>query len=281
MLLGTPEGRLPMVVQNKAYMVIGADVSHPAPGSQIPSIAAVVGSYDRMASRYYSRTSMQEAREEIIVNMKASVKGLLQDFQEHNKPHKPESIIVFRDGVSEGFFSKVLLHEYKAIREACAEVAGEETYMPPITYIVIQKRHHTRLFPKGSAGQHRSGNVKPGTVVDSEITSPFGHDFFLCSQAGIQGTVRPAHYHVLVDENNFGSDALQVMCYWMCYMQCRCTKSISVPAPANYAHLAALRARLLAGEDTDDDTTSVGSSGTSGHATSHSFAVSQNKMYYV
>ena len=39
---------------------------------------------------------------------------------------------------------KVLYYELLAIREAC--ISLEKEYQPGITYIVVQKRHHTRLF---------------------------------------------------------------------------------------------------------------------------------------
>eukprot|EP00210_Caulerpa_lentillifera_P003566 g3401.t1 len=274
---------LPMLHQQKPYMVLGGDVSHPAQRSSLPSIAAVVGSIDPMATRYCTRVTNQPAREEIILDMKQSVKALINEFKSHNNGHLPGSIIMFRDGVSEGFFAKVVQSEYKAIVEACLETEGFSAQSrPPITFINIQKRHHTRLFPKSQCN-HFTGNVMPGTVVDSVITSPFGLDFFLCSQAGIQGTVRPAHYHVLVDENNLGADAIQIMCYWMCYMSCRCTKAISVPAPAVYAHLAAMRGRILAGEESDDDSSLLGGAGGSTASGDVSVALENigNRMYYV
>lgn len=38
----------------------------------------------------------------------------------------------------------MLYYELLAIREAC--ISLEKEYQPGITYIVVQKRHHTRLF---------------------------------------------------------------------------------------------------------------------------------------
>lgn len=38
----------------------------------------------------------------------------------------------------------MLHYELLAIREAC--ISLEKEYQPGITYIVVQKRHHTRLF---------------------------------------------------------------------------------------------------------------------------------------
>ncbi|KAF2290172.1 hypothetical protein GH714_003849 [Hevea brasiliensis] len=153
---------------------------------------------------------------------------------------------MIRDGVSEGQFYQVLLYELDAIRKACASL--EPNYQPPVTFIVVQKRHHTRLFAnnhRDRSSTDKSGNILPGTVVDSKICHPTEFDFYLCSHAGIQGTSRPAHYHVLWDENNFTADGIQSLTNNLCYTYARCTRSVSVGSPpAYYAHLAAFRARF-------------------------------------
>lgn len=59
----------------------------------------------------------------------------------------------------------------------------------------------------------------------------------------LQGTSRPSHYHVLWDDNRFSSDELQILTYQLCHTYVRCTRSVSIPAPAYYAHLVAFRAR--------------------------------------
>lgn len=41
-------------------------------------------------------------------------------------------------------YIQVLQHELLAIREACIKL--EKDYQPGITFVVVQKRHHTRLF---------------------------------------------------------------------------------------------------------------------------------------
>ncbi|KAL0417652.1 UNVERIFIED_CONTAM: protein argonaute MEL1 [Sesamum radiatum] len=142
---------------------------------------------------------------------------------------KPHRIIFYRDGVSEGQFSQVLLHEMDAIRKACVSI--EEQYLPKVTFVVVQKRHHTRLFPADHGDKRttdRSGNILPGTVVDTRICHPHEFDFYLCSHAGIQGTSRPTHYHVLYDENRFTADGLQMLTNSLCYTYARCTRSVSI-----------------------------------------------------
>jgi hypothetical protein len=47
--------------------------------------------------------------------------------------------------------------------KACASL--EEGYLPPVTFVVVQKRHHTRLFPEVHGKREtadKSGNILPG-----------------------------------------------------------------------------------------------------------------------
>lgn len=63
----------------------------------------------------------------------------------------------------------------------------EVGYQPGITFIVVQKRHHTRLFCSDKKDQiGKSGNIPAGTTVDVGISHPTEFDFYLCSHAGIQ-----------------------------------------------------------------------------------------------
>lgn len=63
----------------------------------------------------------------------------------------------------------------------------EPEYQPGITYIAMHKRHHTRLFCVNKEDESgTSGNIPPGTTVDSGITHPTDFDFYLCSHPGVQ-----------------------------------------------------------------------------------------------
>jgi hypothetical protein len=83
---------------------------------------------------------------------------------------------------------------------------------------------HSSDSPAPPPSLQEKGNILPGTVVETDICHPVGFDFFLNSHAGLKGTNRPAHYHVLVDENGFGADGMQLFTYHMCYLYCRCTR---------------------------------------------------------
>ena len=233
-------------------MLFGADVSHPSPGSGVPSVVAVVGSLDRNGARYATRLATQPATQEHISALQSMSAELLRDFNAATQ-QRPRRIVFFRDGVSEGQFQQILRDELPQLRAAFASL-GDGSYRPNLTFIVLQKRHHTRLFVELPGDADRSGNVPAGTVVDTSICHPHEHDFFLVSHAGLQGTSRPAHYHVLLDENGYGADALQRMAFALCHVYCRCTRSVSLVPPVYYAHLAAYRGRVLraaAGDDSD------------------------------
>ncbi|KAK3087288.1 hypothetical protein FSP39_004190 [Pinctada imbricata] len=229
-------------VFRQPVIFLGADVTHPPAGDTTkPSIAAVVGSMDAHPSRYSATVRIQQHRQEIIQELSTMVRELLISFYKVTR-FKPTRIIMYRDGVSEGQFQQVLSYELRAVREACMKL--EMGYQPGITYIVVQKRHHTRLFCADRKDQcGKSGNIPAGTTVDVGITHPTEFDFYLCSHAGIQGTSRPSHYHVLWDDNRFNADDLQTLTYQLCHTYVRCTRSVSIPAPAYYAHLVAFRAR--------------------------------------
>nr|AID68365.1 argonaute 1 [Samia ricini] len=230
-------------VFNEPVIFLGVDVTHPPAGdNKKPSIAAVVGSMDAHPSRYAATVRVQQHRQEIVHEMSSMVQELLIMFYKSTGGFKPHRIIMYRDGISEGQFIHVLQHELTAVREACIKLEAE--YKPGITFIVVQKRHHTRLFCADKKEQSgKSGNIPAGTTVDLGITHPTEFDFYLCSHQGIQGTSRPSHYHVLWDDNHFGSDELQCLTYQLCRTYVRCTRSVSIPAPAYYAHLVAFRAR--------------------------------------
>ena len=39
-----------------------------------------------------------------------------------------------------------------------------QSYRPAITFVIVRKRHHTRIFPAAGGQTDRSGNILPGTL---------------------------------------------------------------------------------------------------------------------
>ncbi|KAG0225036.1 eukaryotic translation initiation factor 2C, 2 [Mortierella sp. GBA43] len=265
--LSTP----PPFLAQRPTIIFGADVSHPPPNEHNrPSIASLVGSMDSRAARYAATVRVQTARTETIADLGGMVVELLKTFYQ-TCGEKPERVLFYRDGVSDGQFAEVLDKEVASVLAACRALDPE--YRPTITFVVVQKRHHTRFFPERREDSDRSGNCHPGTVIDTDIVHPIEFDFYLQSQAGLQGTSRPTHYHVLKDENHFTPDALQDFTYKMCYLFARCTRTVSVVPPAYYAHMVAARARFHAKHERWSDTESTETSQGSGFDESAYLAV--------
>jgi len=232
-------------------LVLGADVIHPAPGSgHRPSFTALVGNVDTENSKYVAKSAVQESRVEMIQDLQAMTKAVVEMFQRYrlmfeNKSQPPRKVIFFRDGVSEGQFKTVLTEEVPRIKAAFADVGLKGNLAPKLTVVVVGKRHHVRFFPTSSNknDSDQSGNCRAGTVVDREISHPTEFDFYLQSHAGLLGTSRPAHYNVLLDENRFTPDSLQQLSFALCHVYARSTRSVSIPAPVYYADIVCSRAK--------------------------------------
>ncbi|KAH9384791.1 hypothetical protein HPB48_026805 [Haemaphysalis longicornis] len=175
-------------------LVIGADVTHPAPGDkEKPSIAACVGSLDDVPSQYRAsiRVQRQEneavARVEIITNLKDMVaellRGLLGEKGETSRsdlllPRRPEVI----------------------------------SSIPPISFIVVQKRHRTRF---------QAATWYPGDQAGRPVTWSSTNE----SQLGVGHLAKSSAYQ---------------LCHTYCPLP---AQREYPPTPVYYAHLAAFRAK--------------------------------------
>ncbi|KVI11295.1 hypothetical protein Ccrd_010296 [Cynara cardunculus var. scolymus] len=211
-LLDAISCRIPLV-SDIPTIIFGADVTHPENGEDSsPSIAAVVASQDwPEVTKYAGLVCAQAHRQELI-------QDLYKTWQDP-----------VRGTVSGGMIRDLLVSFRKA------------TGQKPLRIIFYRVRNTT----------DKSGNILPGTVVDTKICHPTEFDFYLCSHAGIQGTSRPAHYHVLWDENNFTADGIQSLTNNLCYTYARFP-------PAYYAHLAAFRARFYVEPEVQENGSLVG-----------------------
>lgn len=294
--------RLGVVGEGKT-MVMGIDVTHPSPGSKdgAPSVAAVVASIAPNLGQWPGTFAVQASRQEMVSALEGMVISRLHLWQKHNKGF-PENIIIYRDGVSEGQYQLLLDNELPQIRNACRQVyppeATKQSY-PKISIIVCGKRHHTRFYPAQEAEADRSSNCNPGTVVDRGVTEVRFWDFFIQPHACLQGTARPGHYYVILDEVFRGrkakpplqnaADALEELTHNMCHLFGRATKAVSLCPPAYYADLLCTRLRCYLSDQFDPNDSSASQSVASGVALSGIITPStpqiadtlKNSMYYI
>ncbi|GJQ76738.1 AGO2 [Trypoxylus dichotomus] len=235
--------------ERRPAMIMGADVTHPG-SSNFPSIAAVTASYDVQFFKYRFEWRLQPPRQEMIEDLKNITRQHLIFFYKKNRGAKPEKIVYIRDGVSDGQFIEVLRVELTAIRAACMQL--DQNYKPAIVFIVVQKRHRTRFFPKDPRiSEDRNYNVPAGTCIDTIITHPSLVDFYLVSHASIKGVAKPTKYVKLWDDCNMSEDDVEKLMYYLCHIYARCNRSVSYPAPTYYAHHAAARAKAYCDRDID------------------------------
>ena len=270
------------LIDEDKTIVVGIDVTHPSPGSaaNAPSIAGIVASVDRWLGQWPAVLQIQsKARKEMVSDLTDMLKSRLRVWKDprHGKhAHLPENILVYRDGVSEGQYQTVLQEEVPLLRQACEDIyppADQKRGLPRLTVVIVGKRHHTRFYASREGEADRSMNPKAGTVVDRGVTEARNWDFFLQSHAAIQGTARPAHYFVLLDEifrarytkavpppyQNV-ADVLEALTQSMCYTYGRATKAVSLCTPAYYADVVCERARCYLSEVFETPSQSVAGS---------------------
>ncbi|GAA6054538.1 hypothetical protein NBRC10513_006076 [Rhodotorula toruloides] len=220
-------------------------------GAEVPpSIAAVVAAVDSSNMKYVAQVREQEGRKEFITELSSMSETLIRTFMKNTKG-RPDSIIMFRDGISEGQLAPCVHAEVSQIKAACCKI--DVNWNPKLTYIVCAKRHHVRFWAQNERDCDRSENLTPGVVVDPEIVHPYIFEFYLQAHAGLKGTAKPTRYICLLDENGFTSDKIQKLVNSLCYSFARATRSVSLVPVAYYADIVAGKARSFV--DTDDAST--------------------------
>lgn len=171
---------------------------------------------------------------EDIQDVKIMVKERIKAWQIANRK-LPKNILYYRDGVSDsvsGFpfaayeytdwdqqYAQVRDRELPQIRAAFEEHAKSQKMATKVklTAVVVAKRHNVKLLPESDDpnyakqinGKEKNGNCRPGTLVDTVVTSPYYSDFYLQSHDGIKGTAKSAHYFLLANEMKLRDTELQ------------------------------------------------------------------------
>ena len=233
-------------------MVIGADVSHPAPGAgseSAASFAAITMSCDAQFVKYWASVQTNGNRVEMVTstNIHEQMGYMVRNwFSRVGRGQPPARVLYIRDGVSEGQYAAVLEEEVRDMKE-CFRKIGCKT-IPKFTVVIAGKRHHIRFFPDKGKGD-RNDNPIPGTLVETGCTHPFEFDFYLCAHSAIKGTARPIHYQCILNEGEWVSTELQSFIFEHSYQYVRSTTPVSLHPAVYYAHLAADRSRAHLNEN--------------------------------
>uniref|UniRef100_A0A0K0D1W5 Piwi domain-containing protein n=1 Tax=Angiostrongylus cantonensis TaxID=6313 RepID=A0A0K0D1W5_ANGCA len=259
-----------VVPDSFATLIVGYDVAHPGKPTRDevmnkmpPQKPSVVG---------------------ISFNGAVHPEGFIDVFTK-NRRVWPESVIITRDGVSEGQYRMVIEDELSAIKEACCEFGalhGKESWEPKFTVIVTTKRHNARFVVDGE----RLENPKPATIVDTEVVRKDLTEFYMQSHKPIKvscfllllviflpvthgsfstisvgqivinflftsvmslnyGTAKPTAYQVIVDENEMSMDETQALLLALAFHHQVAELPISLPEPVYQADEWAKRGKNL------------------------------------
>jgi eukaryotic translation initiation factor 2C len=234
-------------------LVIGADVCHGEAletggsssnsGRSESSIAAFCASQNDNFTKYHTALNYQRSRLEIIPHegLVKMMTSCLDSYQRNNKGQLPPYIIFYRDGIGEGMYERCKREEIAAIQEASTNVYKKALKSPPkMTFIIVQKRNHFRSVIN-QRGEYFNPYV--GTLINSDVTDKRNQNFYLYSHGAIQGTAKPTHYQILLNEPNFSQSGLESFTFALTHLHQGCSRSISIPAPVFFADKACGRAK--------------------------------------
>lgn len=175
-----------------------------------------------------------------IENLQSMMTERLKDYQARTNT-LPKRIVVFRTGISEGQYVRVMKAEIKQVKDASKAF---RSYTPRLTYIACSRSHRIKFHSVKAEDTNGTTNAPPGTVVDSDVTSIYNFDFYLQTHAGGRCAASPTHYTVICDENRFTRYALQQSINDISYLWVLSANSVNLVPPAYWAKKACARARL-------------------------------------
>ncbi len=133
--------------------------------------------------------------------------------------------------------------EPAAVKNRVRETAGVEVQL---TYVPMTKSR-VRVFPSRESGNDnsRSMNVPPSLFVDSGLTHPTAHEFFVNTYAGIQGCNNLQHCRVILNEAQCPPDVLMSIVAALAYAYPKANRAVKLPALSYMASMVCDAKRLL------------------------------------
>lgn len=220
----------PFLTFGKFLMVVGIDIFHDLVNRK-KSVLGFCATIHPNLSKYYSTTSVQDSGMEIATAIGQLFLEAVHVFSEKAK-RPPESVVFFRDGVSETQINSVKQFEVDSILRSCKLVAAD--YSPDILYTVVIKKTNAKFFSRHSSAVC---NPRPGTLIASDIV-PASGDFYLIAHFASQGSSVPVLYKTLYASHpeRFPLEDLARLAYKLCHMYYNWEGAVKVPAPCIMAH---------------------------------------------
>lgn len=216
-------------LKEKDIMIVGADVFHKM---RLESVAAVVSTYDREFTSFYSQASVQKrSGDDLLHHMgEAVLKGCIQFAKENKAP--PKNIIVFRDGVGISQIDSVREKEITFLVDGLKK--AYESHEIRVAYIVVTKRIGDRFFVDNIDG---IANPSGGLIIDSKVIRDNAFEFFMVPiSVTNEGTANPVNYSVIFNNTDLKAEQFYELAFNSCYGYYNWYGAVRLPACLMMAH---------------------------------------------
>ncbi|CAK5090943.1 unnamed protein product [Meloidogyne enterolobii] len=177
-------------------LFIGLGISHPgalgnyerARGAapNVPSVIGYAANMKKHSFDFVGDYLFDEARRDEKYTTLAHITKTCVTRYQNSRGDAPKRLILFRNGMSEGQFATAKQYEIPMVRLALQECSASSC---KLTVLVSQKTHNIRLFAhEEPTGSSKNLNIKPGTVVDEQVTHPEHSEFYLNCHSAIQAS---------------------------------------------------------------------------------------------
>ena len=216
-------------------MIIGIDSSKIQGGTKY----VISASYNRKFNKFF--TDIGNAKnvpdDKTLFNL---FKNCLDNFVKVNNGHKPETIIVYRQGGNDKQTEKIMKNELPNILDLFSgdenKCAYEKNYKPKLTMFTVNKKTDLKFFEKSNNGYK---NIPMGTVIDQDVISPDLFEFYLQCPDVDRGCASPVHFLCVYNNNdNLTINDFEDISYKQSFYYWNWPGPIRVPAALKYAEVA-------------------------------------------
>uniref|UniRef100_A0A914Q0H6 Piwi domain-containing protein n=1 Tax=Panagrolaimus davidi TaxID=227884 RepID=A0A914Q0H6_9BILA len=226
-------------LNNGKIFILGLDVSHPTGGKYTdePSFVGLSANYMEHPQEFGNLFFAQTTRQEIIdiEQLTYFTEKLLSHVQ---KFRAIKTIVLLRDGVSEGQYSKVLEEEIGAIKKAAKNLKLNVK----VVAFIVTKSSNVRHFCHLNNGRIES--MPPCSFINFGIRFGF-QQFYMIAHRSVSGTSKSIMVTKICDEVGISLHESQEFMLGLTYIHQIVTHPISLPTCVKQADSIAQRGQTL------------------------------------
>ena len=217
-------------IDNGPSMIIGIDSSKIQNGNKY----VISASYNRKFNKFYTDigNSTNTEDDNTLINL---FKNCLDNFKKINNGHKPQNIIIYRQGGNEKQTEKIIRNELPKIL-GLLDGEYEKDYKPKLTVFTVNKKTDLKFFENVNGGYK---NIPMGTVIDNDVISPDLFEFYLQCPDVDRGCASPVHFLCVYNNNeSMTINDYEDISYKQSFYYWNWPGPIRVPAALKYAEVA-------------------------------------------